>query len=267
MGLLKFLLASALVFLEVGCGLPFPYNLGPPAVSSGFLLATLQCKLVNSQRGLDSADVSFQGFELYYKFYGSPTDPNLLPDTQYGTGNYSVSDLLYRFGFHRVTLGPGTAGLTADTTPDGGVPPLINIKTIDPSDLSTSLTVTLNFADTAPTSWPDPTPISDFSYTPLTGTYANTLIFQEIRRHVQANPLSNLNGTCKAFANNTAYQYDYDPAGADPDVGTQIANNSQLNNGGNLVVMMYAASYGSSPAGPLYSYPVYLGYCQINAFN
>ncbi len=273
----KVVILIVLVVLEVGCGLPSPYYLSPPSVSSLFGQFTLSCTFQNANRSQDY-EATFQGFELYYKFFGNTTDSTFLADQQYGTTSYTPTDLVNSHGFHRVTLGSGTGGLTPDSTPGNSSAPLINIASLDSADLATSFSITITFnagsSDAGAQSLftlngsnTPPYPFSYYHFGPATGATGVTQeIYEEIRRFVAIDSSQGSSG-CKFFANNTSATYygpDYLSGGADSDVGSTVYNNSQS---GKLIVMMYAAAYGHAENQVVYSTPTYLGWTQINAFN
>ena len=167
---LKLSALIALVILEVGCGLPSPYYLSPPNVLQSFGLSTPTCTIQNANRANDY-QASFEGFELYYKIYGSTLDSSFSADQQYGTISYSPTDLS-NHGFLRVTLGPGTVPLPIDTTPGSASAPLININKIDPSDAPNTFSIQIFLNDSSVT-LTDPNPVSYYTYIPSTGNIRN----------------------------------------------------------------------------------------------
>jgi hypothetical protein len=261
--------------LWAGCGLPDSFYLVPPAVGiqaspTGSPFFTIN----GTDRGSDTGAI-FEGYELYYKFYGSaggPADPTFNSDlTTFTTGSTNID--LQQAGFHRMCLGPNSVSLAPDTSAGYASAPLINISHIDPTHINQSYTVTVKLNDQFPVP-PAPAiipagsspPLSYYLYTPP-GSSAATA-YAEVRRFVNAQTGS----LCKSFAPNStlpsplvnwdppAYQ-DVDLSGS---TGPAIWN-EVLSSSGYIYVMIYALSYGKSIVDftPIYSSPVLLGY--VNA--
>ena len=275
MRLFRLLLLLGVTALWTGCGLPDSYYLQPPAVGIQATPLGTPFTITGTDRGSDTG-ATFEGYELYYKFYGSaggPGDPSFNSDlTSFTTGSTNID--LQQAGFHRLCLGPNNAGLNADTSAGFASAPLINIKQIlenlsDPAtDINTSYTVTIRLNDLFPT-YPAPTvptngpPLSYYLYTRSGATAA--IAYAEVRRFVNAQTGS----LCKSFAPNSTLPsplVNWDaPAFQDVDLSGTTGNaiwNEVLANSGNIYVMIYALSYGKSIVDftPIYSSPVLLGY-------
>lgn len=276
---LKVSTLAALVILEVGCGLPSPYFLSPPTVSGLFTQFTQTCAIQNANRSQDY-QATFQGFELYYKFYGYSSDANFYQDQQYGTTSYTPTDLVNGHGFHRVTLGRGTnSTLTPDSTPGNSSAPLININLLDPADIANTFNIVITFNDSTgagatslATTTGYPTPFSYYHLGPTTGaTGIATEVYYEVRRFLAINSSQAFASGCEFFSNNNSspsYNVDYASLGSDSDVGNTAYTSSYANGpNGALYLMVYAVAYGFAGSQVVYSSPTYLGWTQINAFN
>jgi hypothetical protein len=256
--------------LWTGCGLPDSFYLVPPAVGiqaspTGSPFFTIS----GTDRGSDTG-ATFEGYELYYKFYGSaggPADPTFNSDLTTFTTGSTYTDL-QQAGFHRLCLGPNSVSLAPDTSAGYASAPLINISKIDPTHINQSYTVTVKLNDlyppvpapSVPTNGP---PLSYYLYTPPGGSVATA--YAEVRRFVNAQAGS----LCKSFAPNSTLSsplVNWDaPLFQDVDLSgtTGLAIwNEVLSNPGYIYVMIYALSYGKSIVDftPIYSSPVLLGY-------
>ncbi len=233
------LAASALLW--AACGLPDPFYLSPPAVTTtGTLVYSFQ--LTSTDR---SAEPDFRGFELYYKIYADPG--SAAADAGWGGGDPGPS-LLIQKGFLAVCRGPSVqpappGGLSADTSADARILPLIPIA---PGDRSSSFPVQINFGPvTGDTS-------TNFSYTsPSTGQP----VVQQIDRHVNVSAGSG----CKPFTFGAANY-----VSTDPDISAVFSNIQ----GGIIYVGVYVLSYGiQNLSTPIYSSPVFMGYLQLSQFS
>jgi len=250
MRLFRLLVLLGMVSGGAGCGLPDSYFLRPPEVNIQASLLNPEFHISGRSAGSDTG-ATFQGYELYYKFYGNNTDTTFTSDsTSYGTGS-TYTDL-QQGGFQRLCLGPGSiSGLVADTSAGFASAPLV------PSD---TVSIILNDPNPPP-AVPLDVPISYYS-TPAG--------YQEVRRFVT---LPSGSG-CKTFRSNADSLIDnFDPALNDADLsgsaGLTIWNQVTTINSGYIYVMMYALSYGNSKfdGTPIYSSPVYLGYTKILVYR
>ena len=271
MRLFRLIALLGVMALWTGCGLPDSFYLVPPAVGNqASPLGTPYFSITGTDRGSDTGAI-FQGYEIYYKFYGNTNDSTFISDsTSFTTGSTNID--LQQAGFHRLCLGPGIIpGIVADTSAGYASAPLINMTQIDPAHISQSYTVTIKFNDENPSppvlavTPPNGPPTSYFIYTPP-GNPAPTE-YAEVRRFVTLVP----GPGCKTFQSNANNSYalstNYDTVGwSDLDLsgtaGNAIWNQVIGPNIGNIYVMLYALSYGKSIADftPIYSSPVLLGY-------
>lgn len=282
MRLLRLLALLGVTALWMGCGLPDSYYLQPPGV--GLQSATSspgQFQITGTSRGSDTG-ATFDGYELYYKFYGSTSDSAFNSDFTSFTTASTYTDLV-QAGFHRLCLGTTQYGLTADTSYGSASAPLVNISVLDPANIGQSYVVTIRFNDglaVLPAVNPYPAPYNgdpSFSYYLYAPPGASTASkWEEVRRY------ANLPGTtgCKLFASISIAQgissgsdtTNYDPAN-DPDMtGTGAAAYTAATTGpgatGNIIVMIYALSYGKSivDGTPIYSSPALLGYAGVQIY-
>lgn len=232
---LRFLLFMPLL---AGCGLPDTYFLAPP----GQIVATqtsTNFAFVNPDHSAD-LDVSFQGFDLYYRFYANSSEINV---NAYDNTNYNdpVSQLLNN-GFLPVCS-------VNDTSPPTRASPVIPVATSVRVD---SFTVDAFF------NYPNAqNPFSDYSYTPPS---TGTLVSVELRRDV-ADP--NLGYGCKNFAPNSVRQANYGSS-TDTDMSVPLFSNCVSANGGFAYLAMYVMSYGlAGGTTPTWLTPVYLGYLYV----
>ena len=257
-----------------GCGLPDSYFLLPPAVGlqSATTTSTAEFQINGTDRGTDTG-ATFQGYELYYKFYGS-TGPagsgaSFNSDlTTFGTGSTYVD--LQQAGFHRLCLSIGTpvSGMATDTSAGYASAPLVNVSQIDPANIGQSYKIRIKLNDPVTPLFPAPNPgiatLSYYVYVPPSVSTAT--VYEEVRRFV---PLPSASG-CKPFASNTIAQTltpsnitNYNQ-GIDADLsgGAATAWTEATTGSGNIIVMIYALSYGKSivDGTPVYSSPVLLGY-------
>lgn len=268
MRLFRLLALLGMVAGGAGCGLPDAYFLQPPAVNIQATPSDPTFRIVGTDRGSDTG-ADFQGYELYYKFYGGTGDATFNSDaTSFGTGSTNTD--LIQAGFHRLCLGPNNAGLTADTSAVFASAPLINIKEIDLPNIELSYSVRIRLNDPGKPESPAPNSPSLSYYVYAKPAPSTAVVYAEVRRFVTAQS----GNECKSFApNSVSGVVNWDaPAFADIDLSgttgnaiwTQVVNN----NSGNIYVMVYALSYGLSTASvggvavntPVYSSPVYLGY-------
>ena len=267
----------------IGCGLPDSYFLQPPfvgvqAASTG---AGSEFLITGTSRGSDTG-ATFQGYELYYKFYANNTDSVFNTDfTSFGTGS-TYTDLV-QAGFHRLCLGTSNYGLVADLSYGSASAPLVNISTLDPSNIGQSYLVRIRFNDSAPVLpavLPTTPPytgasLSYYLYTPPGQSIPTK--WEEVRRYAN---MPNITG-CKVFASNSVAfsifssgdPINYDPLNAnnDPDMtGTGAAAYSAAfppAGTGYIIVMIYALSYGITVnLTPIYSSPVLLGYSGVQIY-
>jgi hypothetical protein len=265
MHLLKLLLLLAIVLGEVGCGLPYSYFLEPP---SRDILASptnnLPFQIIGTSRGNDTA-AAFEGYELYYKFYG--TDADTTADaTRYESTGYTNIDL-EQGGFHRLCLGPGS-DLAQDTNPGTGSAPLVNIDAI--GSIGASFIVNIRLNDENPPDPPVPLdvlPISYYSY--ASSAASSPTKYQEVRRFVRLPS----GAGCKTFRSNHDSEINnFDPGLNDADLsgstGQTIWTHVTNDNSGDIFVMLYALSYGKATDNtPVYSSPVYLGYTRTRVYE
>jgi hypothetical protein len=262
-----------------GCGLPDSYFLQPPAVGVQAATATSasEFQITGTSRGSDTG-ATFQGYELYYKFYANNTDSVFNNDfTSFGTGS-TYTDLV-QAGFHRLCLGTSLYGLTADTTYGSASAPLVNIHTLDPSNIGNSYLIRIRFNDVTPVAPPAVLPttplytgasLSYYLYTPPTGPPATA--WEEVRRYVN---MPNISG-CKVFASNLVASSIFssgDPTNYDTTSDQDLAGTAAAAytaaypsppGSGYIIVMIYALSYGITvDLTPIYSSPVLLGYSGV----
>jgi hypothetical protein len=270
MSVLPRLAILGMILLEAGCGLPDAYYLQPPALTgtppTGAQL-NQPFGLTGSSRTND-INVTFTGYELYYKCYGSVDQAAITADQNYGSSSYSYTDLLQN-GFHRVCRGPGSGGsLAVDSTPSTANAPLIDVQRIDPSNLGATFTIKIIVADLLPPSFAFASagsiPVTYFEYLPPSATTPTA--GWEIRRYAQAD--SSLGPVCKTFAPNPSYPGITSPANwsvSDVDMTSAIWNEVTVNpNSGQIYVMLYAVSYGIGIDGAFReSSPTWLGYTLI----
>jgi hypothetical protein len=275
MRLFRLLTLLGVMVWWAGCGLPDSFYLVPPSVGLQSASQTAaEFDITGTSRDSDTG-ATFQGYELYYKFYGSTTDTTFNHDfTSFGTGS-TYTDLV-QAGFHRLCLGTTLFGLTADTTYGSASAPLVNISVLDPANTGQSYLVRIRFNDSTPV--PPaflPTPqysgasLSYYLYAPPGLSPSR---WEEVRRY------ANIPGTtgCKLFASNILTSAifpsdtaNYDPINAnnDPDLtGSGAAAYMAASAGsGYIIVMIYALSYGKSivDGTPIYSSPVLLGYSGV----
>jgi len=276
MRLLRLLALLGVTALWMGCGLPDSYYLQPPGV--GLQSATSspgQFQITGTSRGSDTG-ATFDGYELYYKFYGSTSDSAFNSDFTSFTTASTYTDLV-QAGFHRLCLGTTQYGLTADSSYGSASAPLVNISVLDPANIGQSYVVTIRFNDITPVSNIVSLPTS---YTGASQSYylyappgLSPTKWEEVRRY------ANLPGTigCKLFASNSlAFDVfsagdpvNYDTAN-DPDMtGTgAAAYNTAVAGSTYIIVMIYALSYGKSivDGTPIYSSPALLGYAGVQIY-
>jgi hypothetical protein len=255
------------ILLETGCGLPDAFYLQPPLAGSPLpngAQVNQPFFLTGSSRSND-INVTFTGYELYYKCYGTSDTAAITADQNYGSSSYTYNDLLLN-KFYRVCRGPGSGGaLAIDTTPSPTAnAPLIDIQRIDSSNIGSTFTVKITVNDGAPTLpgfttlfQGSPIPVTYFQYLPPSGTTPTA--GWEIRRYVQADA-STQGSVCKTFAAN-GYYPGVNPANwsaSDADVTSATASSPQI------YVMLYALSYGTGIDGAFReSSPTWLGYTLI----
>ena len=131
-------------------------------------------------------------------------------------------------GFHRLCLGSTQFGLTADTVYGSASTPLVNISTLDPTNVGSTYSIRIRFNDTVPVApavnpYPNPTTDASFSYYLYVPPGQSTATkWEEVRRY------ANIPGAigCKLFASSSVanralgYLLNYDPANSngDPDL-------------------------------------------------
>jgi hypothetical protein len=270
------------VVLETGCGLPDTFYLAPPAFSGQFSLSTPTAAILGTSRASD-IDIQFLGYELYYKFFApNAPDSTLNADSNYGGSSNTINDLT-QHGFQRVCLGPGNeSGENPDQAPGYSSAPLINIKSIDPGNLSGGgFTINIVLDNTNPpaygftTTGPGqltPLPVSYFSYSPPASGPTGGM---EIRRFVQEYSYIESGKYCSPFASG-AFWPAGNPRNYDPTQPGQV-DVTPLNgdwstyvsgSGGYVYVMMYAVCYGTATDQTTQrSSPTFLGYANIQILN
>jgi hypothetical protein len=244
----------------VGCGLPDSFFLQPPVVNTQATPLNPVFRIVGTDRGADTG-ATFQGYELYYKFYGLDSETSS-DATSYGTGSTNTD--LIQGGFHRLCLGTSLSGLTADTTAGFASAPLVNIAQLDQANIGQSYTVEIRLNDLSIPVPPAPPTglagsLSYYIYIPPGAPAATS--YEEVRRFVNLPT-----GTgCKTFGSAliSGVANNYAP-GADVDLSGTVWARVPGNNG-YIFVMIYALSYGKSivDGTPIYSSPVSLGYTKI----
>jgi hypothetical protein len=267
MSVLPRLAILGMILLEAGCGLPDSYYLQFPVTGTPPTGAQLNqpFSLTGSSRAND-INVTFTGYELYYKCYGTADQAAITADQNYGSPSYTYTDLLQN-GFHRVCRGPGSGGgLAVDSTPSTANAPLINVQRIDSSNLGSTFTIKIIVADLLPPSFgfasAGSIPVTYFEYLPPSVTTPTA--GWEIRRYAQAD--SSLGPVCKTFAPNSSYPGITSPANwsaSDVDMTSAIWN-EVIAGSQQIYVMLYAVSYGIGIDGAFReSSPTWLGYTLI----
>ena len=233
---LKIPLAAALVWLEVGCGLPSPYFLAAPLPST---LAIGGTTAAFTNPGTQAGNqTTLAGFEVYYKFSASTPSGN---DINLGGGGTPGPAALQADGFFPLCL-------ATDTPPISRTAPMIAVSA---ADSATSFTVTLTISSAT---------ASTYSYTSPT---QGPLPPVNIGRYIQftTNPF-----TSRWFAQNTIITTFYtgavDYTGSDTDQSLSSAGESSP------YIILYALTYGFEAGTSIvqYSSATYLGYVQLSAF-
>jgi hypothetical protein len=243
---LKIPLATALVWLEVGCGLPSPYFLAAPipgtlATGSGASTATFTNP--GSQAG---SQTTLAGFEVYYKFSASTPSGN---DINLGGGGTPGPGALQADGFFPMCL-------ASDTPPISRTAPMISVSAAD-STTSFAVTLTVNSIG-----------LSSYLYT--SPSTSNPVTFS-IGRDT---PYTTAPLTSKAFAFDGASgvngfnEPSLDYVQSSPyDIDTQSIYVAAANQN-SVYVILYALTYGFEAGTSIvqYSSATYLGYVQITSF-
>jgi hypothetical protein len=237
--------------LFVGCGLPDSYNLQPPVRQNLAGLVSNNFEFLNPDHSTDLG-VSFQGFDLYYRFYAKDTDINI--------NAWDEND--YHDPVTQLTTNGFLPICRAGDTPPSRVAPLIPVETSVRLQ-SFAVDVYIDFLPSGPG-----IPSSYYSYTPpLPVIPPPTPVTGEVRRNAQ-DPTSGYG--YKSFAGNNVTL----PGGTtarypdNADMSTQLwAACGGTTGAAWAYIALYAMSYGlAGGTTPLWSAPVYLGflYVQIN---
>ncbi len=232
---LKILCAAVFVVLEVGCGLPNPYFLAAPTVSTLGSIGTAPVFL-SPGYNLPGAQTNFLGFEVYYKFLSSTPG---IGDTNLGGGGYPGPSILQQNGYVPICLSTDQPPILQRTFP------AISIAFPD-SQTSFLITLTISSTSASYTSYAPSIPLGrDISY-----------------------PSSTPPTTSKAFAydgsgfpNSSQAPNNYQPI--DSDAGALVSGGAVIAYV-NLYVLAYGYQQGTTI--PVYSVPTYLGYVQISPF-
>jgi hypothetical protein len=238
MRFLKLCALLAIVFAETGCGLPDEYYLQPPVQGTP---GTNYFVFSNPSHSADFA-VTFTGFELFYKFYSVGDTINI---NAYDPNNPSPPDVqLLNAGFLPITAGTDV--------PVNRLDPVIPVDTIN-AGFSFTIQVSIN-----PT--PGGNPVS--SYSP---SESASVTSTEIRRYV-TDPTPSY-GWKNFLSNFYIYQSTTNYLPTDKDFNSTLLSTAS-NNGGFVVMAMYALSYGlSGISTPTRSTPVYLGSLNVQVLN
>jgi len=234
---LKMACAAALVWLEVGCGLPSPYFLAAPV--AGILVAGGPTASFGNPGSLLGSQTTLAGFEVYYKFSVTTPSGN---DINLGGGGTPGPGVLQANGFYPMCL------YLVDSPPISRTAPMISISGSDaPSTFTITLTISTAAASTS--SYTSPSTLST--------------VTQQIGRYVS---YTSAPTNSRAFASNNLFSSpspDYTPT--DTDVQAVYSQAQSL---GNVYVILYAITYGFQLGTSVvqYSTPTYLGYIQITSF-
>lgn len=192
----------------------------------------------------DAKEAEFQGYELYYRFYGSSGEIN------FNLQNVSEAQLTSVYGYRQVCSGEdeGTSSSQSLHTHK----PLIPVPL---ADRNRAFLITVDFIN----------PLAPMSGQPIV-TYDGTVQSISIRRNVEdANTSSSTHGECKPYvpllvgSDPHAYQE------TDRDIGVTMWNIVKPDGGtGSVFMAVYALSYGLRDfSTDIYSLPVYLGSIEI----
>jgi hypothetical protein len=231
----KLLVLFACAVTLAGCGLPDQYYLQPPVPQSpapGAYFAFL-----NPNHLTGDSNVTFKGYELYYRFYPDSVSIN--------TNAYDPNN---------------TADVVSQLTSNGFLPvasdqdsyparTFIPVVPIDPADIATSFSVHVNINTVGVID-------SFFSFSPVIASLTGN-----VRRNVQ--DLVYFPGHFKTYFGNQTSIGNYQAIDADCGLITgQVVGVPT----GTVYLAMYALSFGlqgTPPTTPLRSIPVYLGYLQL----
>ncbi len=200
MRLFRLLAMLGIMTAGTGCGLPDSYFLQPPAVNVPATPLDPTFRIVGTDRGSDTG-ADFQGYELYYKFYGGTGDATFNSDaTSFGTGSTNTD--LQQAGFHRLCLGPNNLGpgdseLPVDTSAGFASAPLINIKQIDEPNIGLKYSVRIRLNDPGTPESPAPNTASLSYYVYAKPGVSAAIKYAEVRRFV-----TQTGNVCKTFASN-----------------------------------------------------------------
>jgi hypothetical protein len=228
----KILIAATLVILEVGCGLPNPYYLAPPAAGNFPAGATNVCYFISPGYASGS---SFVGFDVYYKFYANLPGQS---DLNLGGGSVTGPFILESNGFLPMTLLTDSAPYTRTT-------PVIQPAS---GDIPNSLTVYLTFS---------PAAASNYYYT---GGATSPTTAISIGRDLATNQLGQTGS--RSFEPGVTPLSNYTSSDSDvSSVFTQCVTQAYT------YILFYGLSYGVQNGTTVeYSTAVCLGYVQLTPF-